>query len=336
MSCRIAAATAHVGPNPLALPDVERLIADASPGFRVPVGVVGRVTGVTRIHHSDPGTQTSDYAAAAGRATLAEAGLTIDDVDLLIFASASQDMIEPATSHIVAAKLGARCPVMDVKNACNSWLNGVQVAEAMIRLGTYQRALIVSGEMPSVAVRWRIKDFKQFVSSVPGYTMSDSGAAVLVEAAEPGSRGEILHRWFTADSTHWDVGRLPTGGSFSPRDPDSVHFVIDGAALRAAFDSIDPASIVSALAADGLSIDDFSAFAVHQVAMPYLDDFAGKLGIDRSLVVESLPEHGNCASASLPLQLQLLRQSNRLQPGSLVLLVGLAGGISVGTMAVRW
>lgn len=325
-----------MAPNTLALTEVEDRIAAESPDFRLPRGIVGRLSGVTQIHHSDPGTQTSDHAAGAAACTLDEAGLGIGDVDLLIFASASQDMIEPATSHIVAAKLGATCPVMDVKNACNSWLNGVQVAEAMIRMGSYRRVLVCTGEMPSVATRWKVRDFAQFVESVPGYTMSDSGAAALVEACDAGAPGEIVHRWFTADSSHWDVGRLPTGGSFSPRDPDAAYFVMDGGALRAAFDSIDPNAVHSALAADGLSIDDFAAFAVHQVAMPYLDDIARKLGIDRSLVVESLPEHGNCAAATLPLQLQLLRRSNRLSSGDLVLLLGLAGGISVGTMAVRW
>lgn len=336
MAVRLHSVTAHVAPHAIPLAEVEQRVADASPGFAVPRGALGRITGVRRIHHAPDGTQTSDLAAQAARRSLDDAGLSPTDLDLLIFASASQDMIEPATAHIVAHKLGAHCPVMDVKNACNSWLNGVQVAEAMVALGTYRRVLVCTGEMPSLATRWQVRDFAQFLESAPGYTMSDSGAAGLVEACAPGDSGEILHRWFTAESGHWDVGRLPTGGSFSPRDPDTTYFKMDGARLRKAFDSIDPASVHRALADDGLALDDFSRVAVHQVAMGYLDDFAAKLGLDRSRVVESLPEHGNCAAASLPLQWRLLREEGSMADGDLLLLVGLAGGISAGTMAVRW
>jgi 3-oxoacyl-[acyl-carrier-protein] synthase-3 len=320
----------------MSVEEVEARIVGSSDGFTPPSGVLGRLTGVRRIHHAGRDTQASDLAAAAARTSLALLDLDIADVDLLVFASASQDLVEPATSHIVADLLGARCPVMDVKNACNSWLNGVQVAEALIAMGQYDRVLVVTGEMPSRAARWCVRDAAQFVESVPGYTMSDAGAAGLVERAAPGARGEILHRWFAAESRHWSVGQLPAGGTRHPRDADKGYFVMDGARLRQAFDSVDVEEIHRALKADGLGVEDFVAVAVHQVAMPYLDVFAARLGLRRDLVVETLPEHGNCASATLPLQWQLVQRLGLAEPGDPVLLVGLAGGISVGTMAVRW
>ncbi|GGM80572.1 3-oxoacyl-ACP synthase [Terrabacter tumescens] len=336
MSSRIAGVSAHVAEHALDVEQVEARIVGSSSGFVPPAGVLGRLTGVRRIHHAGPDTQASDLAAAAARTSLASLDLEIGDVDLLVFASASQDLVEPATSHIVADLLGARCPVMDVKNACNSWLNGVQVAEALIAMGQYDRVLVVTGEMPSRAARWSVRDAAQFVESVPGYTMSDAGAAALVERAAPGARGEILHRWFTAESRHWSVGQLPAGGTRHPRDVDKGYFVMDGARLRQAFDSVDVEEIHRALKSDGLGVEDFVAVAVHQVAMPYLDVFAARLGLRRDLVVETLPEHGNCASATLPLQWQQVQRLGLAEPGDPVLLVGLAGGISVGTMAVRW
>lgn len=336
MSTRIAGVSAHVAEHALSVEEVEARILDSSEGFVPPTGVLGRLTGVRRIHHAGPDTQASDLAAAAARTSLASLDLEIADVDLLVFASASQDLVEPATSHIVADLLGARCPVMDVKNACNSWLNGVQVAEALIAMGQYDRVLVVTGEMPSRAARWSVRDAAQFVESVPGYTMSDAGAAGLVERAAPGARGEILHRWFAAESRHWSVGQLPAGGTRHPRDADKGYFVMDGARLRQAFDSVDVEEIHRALKADGLGVEDFVAVAVHQVAMPYLDVFAARLGLRRDLVVETLPDHGNCASATLPLQWQQVERDGLAEQGRPVLLVGLAGGISVGTMAVRW
>jgi 3-oxoacyl-[acyl-carrier-protein] synthase-3 len=320
----------------MSVEEVEARIVGSSDGFTPPSGVLGRLTGVRRIHHASRDTQASDLAAAAARTSLALLDLDIADVDLLVFASASQDLVEPATSHIVADLLGARCPVMDVKNACNSWLNGVQVAEALIAMGQYDRVLVVTGEMPSRAARWCVRDAAQFVESVPGYTMSDAGAAGLVERAAPGARGEILHRWFAAESRHWSVGQLPAGGTRHPRDADKGYFVMDGARLRQAFDSVDVEEIHRALKSDGLGVEDFVAVAVHQVAMPYLDVFAARLGLRRDLVVETLPDHGNCASATLPLQWQQVERLGLAAPGQPVLLVGLAGGISVGTMAVRW
>jgi 3-oxoacyl-[acyl-carrier-protein] synthase-3 len=336
LSSRIAGVSAHVAEHALTVEEVEARIVLSSEGFVPPAGVLGRLTGVRRIHQAGPDIQASDLAARAARTSLASLGLDVADVDLIIFASASQDLVEPATAHIVADLLGARCPVMDVKNACNSWLNGVQVAEALIAMEQYERVLVVTGEMPSRAARWKVRDASQFVQSVPGYTMSDAGAAALVEGAAPGARGEILHRWFTAESRHWSVGQLPAGGTRHPRDVDKGYFVMDGARLRQAFDSVDVEEIHRALKSDGLGVEDFVAVAVHQVAMPYLDVFSARLGLRRDLVVETLPDHGNCASATLPLQWQQIERHGLAEPGRPVLLVGLAGGISVGTMAVRW
>ena len=136
-----------------------------NPGLKLATGLIHRLTGVERVHTRDDGWQTSDLAVAASGIALAESPGTID---LVIFASASQDLIEPATSHIVAAKLGFDCPVMDVKNACNSMLNGMQVADALITSGQYGRVLVASGEAPTSGVRWSLKDHAQFIRSFPG------------------------------------------------------------------------------------------------------------------------------------------------------------------------
>src|SRR5699024_9566564 len=132
-----------------------------------------------RVHVLPDGEDASDLAVAAARTLLAEHPGTA--IDLLIFASASQDMVEPATSHIVAHKLGLdSVPVMDVKNACNSVLNGIEVAEALVATGRYRTVLVASGEAPSRAVRHDVPDRATYALSAPGYTMSDAGAAVLV------------------------------------------------------------------------------------------------------------------------------------------------------------
>src|SRR5688572_12084397 len=119
-AARIAGLEVYVPPGRLSTEDLEQQLAAASPGFRVPRGLIGRLTGIRTRSVMAATEQASDLAAVAAGKLLADLGLQPADAGLLIFASASQDMVEPATGHMVAAKLGITCPVMDVKNACNS------------------------------------------------------------------------------------------------------------------------------------------------------------------------------------------------------------------------
>ena len=184
-SARIAGLEVYVPAARLGTGQLERRLAASSPGFRVPKGLIDRLTGIRTRSVMACTEQASDLAATAAAKLLADRGLQPADVELIIFASASQDMVEPATGHMVAAKLGAGCPVMDVKNACNSLLNGLEVADALIGTGRYRRVLLVSGESPSRAVRWSVPDQETFAAAFPGYTMSDAGCALLLELAAP-------------------------------------------------------------------------------------------------------------------------------------------------------
>jgi 3-oxoacyl-[acyl-carrier-protein] synthase-3 len=222
--------------------------------------------------------------------------------------------------------------VFDVKNACNSFLNGIQVADALIRAGAHRRVLVVTGEMPSRAVRWRLRDRAQFVESLPGYTLSDGGAAMLLEAGPPGIGGGIEGMRFAAVSSAWRVGTLPGGGSAHPREEDATYFRFDARRLREAFQAAGPGLFLSGLADLGLTWDDCAAVFVHQVAVGHLELVADGCGIPREKLLPVVAEHGNLASASLPLQLALAIESGRCGPGDRVALLGLAGGISLGLL----
>jgi 3-oxoacyl-[acyl-carrier-protein] synthase-3 len=307
--------------------DVEQRIIAASDGYKPIPGIVHRMTGIDTRYEGADDQQSSDLAVEAARRLLADKGVRATDLDLLIFGSASQDLVEPATSHIVAAKLGATCPVFDVTNACNSFLNALQVAEALIQSGQYRKILICTGEMPSRAIRWKIKDFRQFVDSFPGYTLSDGGTAVLVE---PVPTGGIFYRSFNADSTKWDIGTLSGGGTMHPRDPEYSYFRGDGRRLKDAFHDLGVGIFEKALADTGLTWDDFSVICMHQVAMSYLEAAREEAGIPAGPVMVSLPAHGNLAAATLPLQLAHALEQGRCGPGDKVAMLGLAGGVSLG------
>lgn len=321
--------------------ETEATLRQQNPELALPWGLISRITGVERVHLRPKGWQTSDLAVAAARDAL----LSDDQpIELLIFASASQDLIEPATSHIVAAKLGLSCPVMDVKNACNSVLNALQVADALIRTGQYGRVLVVSGEQPSHAVRWKLENKEQFLRSFPGYTMSDGGAAMVLERTvisaeedsnEPPLSAHLLGGHFVADSRHWQIGTLGTGGSMDPHARNGSYFDMDGAALREAFLELGPEPVAKGLRNLGLKLDQLNFIAIHQVAAPMLAPVMATLGLSTTRCLDTVSSHGNLASVTLPLQLKLALDSGQVGPGSLVGLVGLAGGISLGLMVAR-
>ncbi|WP_347756416.1 3-oxoacyl-[acyl-carrier-protein] synthase III C-terminal domain-containing protein [Agrococcus sp. ProA11] len=343
LTSAIVAVGTHLPARIRTTEQTERRLRDENPGVLLPVGLIRRMTGVDRVHEREEGQQASDLAVLAAR-TAIEASPA--PVDLLIFASASQDLIEPATSHIVSEKLGLGVPVFDVKNACNSVLNAVQVAHAMIVSGQARRVLIASGETPTSAVRWKVADRHQFVRSFPGYTMSDAGAALILEANEAmgssgaqgssaaGARG-IIDLAFSAASHHWTIGTLPMGGSMRPRDLDATYFDIDGRALQRAFMALGPDLVTGLLARNGATMTDLDLVLMHQVAEPHLGPIADRLGVDVEKILPTVAQHGNLASATLPIQLRQALDRRLVGDGSLALLVGLAGGISLGVALVR-
>lgn len=330
-STRIAGLGIYLPETTRSAAQTERDLRAANPRLKIATGLIHRLTGVDTVHLRADGWQASDLAVKAARIALRESP---GDPDLLIFASASQDLIEPATSHIVAAKLGLTCPVMDISNACNSVINAMQVGEALIATGQYRRVLIASGEQPSHGVRWQLRDQEQFIRSFPGYTMSDGGAAVVLEATDDPATG-ILDSSFVAVSRHWEIGTLPAGGTMNPRSVDHTYFDMDGQGLQQAFLELGPAPVLDLLERNGLGWDDFDLVAIHQVALPYLPPIFERLGVAPDKSVITIADHGNLASVTLPLQLSIARETGLVGPGSLALLIGLAGGISLGLMVVR-
>ncbi|MBM6403006.1 ketoacyl-ACP synthase III [Phycicoccus sp. CSK15P-2] len=296
-------------------------------GVRVPAGMLGSITGIRERRVVGEGEYASTLAVAAARQALARAGRDAAEVDLLLFASASRDFVEPATAHVVAHELGTRAHCLDVSNACNSFVNGVDLARTMVEAGRARTALVVTGETPSLSARWEVENLPQVVEHFAGYTFGDAGAAVVVE---PVDRGGLGHTETVTRSEHWEVGGIFGGGARHPRDLDKLYFSGAGHELRTAFEKLGPAVIESTMARAGLGWDDLSRVLVHQVTRPYLDRFVEVTGAPERLLDVTVEDHGNIASATLGLQLS--RAWDTLAPGDRVLMVGLGGGISVMTM----
>ena len=315
--------------------EIERRIAEASVehGF-VPVpGIVEKLTGVRERRYKRRDQNTSDLACEAAKKAMAMAGVTIDDIDLIVFGSSSQDLIEPATAHIVSAKLGGRAVVFDIKNACNSFMNGMQVADSLIRTGQYQRALICSGECPSEAVRWNVRDTQHMKDSFAGYTFGDAGAAMVLEARTDGTGIHEID--VVAASRYWELCTLPTGGSMHPRDLEKTYFEGDGTALRDAFIEVGPGVIIDLFKRTRTTFDDYDVVLFHQVSEQMLDVFLSVSGVPEDKVVRTVDVLGNVASTTLPIQLEKAIESGRAKPGDNVLWIGVGAGISTVVMTTR-
>ena len=322
----ITAVAACLPEREVSTADLQERVAVAS-GLPLPAGLFTQTTGIERRRMVADGEFASDLAIAAGRQVLADADLDALDIDLLLFASATRDVAEPATAHIVQAALGSRAHALDVTNACNSFLNGIDLARAMIMAGRARRALVVTGETPTRAMRPRLDGLAQARRSLAGYTFGDAGAAVLVE---PVATGGIMDVDSETHSQHWPIGGIFGGGSRHPRGDEHTYFTGDGHKLRGVFEKIGLGLIERVHHRTGLSWDDYAKVLVHQVTLPYLTRFVEVAGVPADKLVVTVAELGNMASATLGVQLARIQPG--LRRGDRVLLVGLGGGVSLMTM----
>lgn len=322
----ITAAASCLPERQVTTADLQERIAVAS-GLPLPAGMFAQTTGIKTRRVAADDEYASDLAIGAGRLVLEQAGLDALDVDLLLFASATRDMVEPATAHVVQAALGGRAHALDVTNACNSFLNGIDLARSMILAGRAHRALVVTGETPTRSMRPRLDGMVQARQAFAGYTFGDAGAAVLVERV---ATGGILDVDAETHSQHWPVGGIFGGGSRHPRGDEHTYFTGDGHKLRGVFEKIGIGLIERVHHRTGLTWDDYARVLVHQVTVPYLQRFVEVAGVPLDKLEVTVPQFGNMASATLGVQLAMIRP--QLTPGDRVLLVGLGGGVSLMTM----
>ncbi|MEO1645227.1 MAG: ketoacyl-ACP synthase III, partial [Chloroflexota bacterium] len=325
MNARIVGVARSVPDCVVTSKEVVQRVKQMSPvRLPLPDNLLELMTGIKQRHYIEDGRQASDLAVDAACKVLAQTNTPLDEIDLIVWASASQDVSEPATAHIVQSKLGINVAVMDVKNACNSFINGMQVAEALLKSGQYRKALVVNGETPSRFIRWDMQNRQALLDHMAGFTFGDAGAAMLLEATDDDTG--IFYRNFQSLSQYWDIGGVFAGGSLHTRDLEYSYFRGKGDKLNNVFDLVGPDMLFDAFAETGLQSDDFSRVLVHQVTMNYLKIFLDKTGIPREKVMLTLPEYGNMAAASMPVGFSLAVERGEIQRGDKVLMLGIAGG----------
>lgn len=286
-------------------------------------------SGVEERRHAPDGTTSSELAAWAGKQALEAAGCGPEDIDLLIFSGVTQDMIEPATANIVQNRLGCfGAAVCDVKNACNSFLNAVDVAASKIWLGHCRRALVTTGEMASVHIGWKIPEGTGHELKLPALTIGDAGGAFVIEASDDPERG-LRPGLFRSDGREWQSSTILSGGNYMPHDSSHYAMDCDGARLHELAIERIPSAMQETLASVGWKIEDVTLVVPHQTSVQTIGTIGKEVGLTTEQLMITVDRLGNTGAASTPSALSLAIAEGRVQRGDKVLLVGGAAGFGV-------
>jgi 3-oxoacyl-[acyl-carrier-protein] synthase-3 len=311
---------------------VEARVDACSTDWSIPQGIVKLATGVAERRFAPEGMYSSDLAVRAAQQALAASGIEPRDIDVVIFASASHDVAEPATANIVQAALGCdRAAVMDVKNACNSFLNGLDIAQAFIETGRAPRVLVAAGECLSPTIKWNIDGSQDLPVRLAALTLGDAGAACVLEASGAPERG-VMRGAFESVGQYWELSTVLGGGSRYGAAQEHMFFECRSAKLqKLAVDRI-PALVTDVLVKLDWSLDDVSLVVPHQVSMSVIERIANLLNYPLERCAVTLDRFGNTAAASIPFALDVALEEGRAATGDKVLLVGGAAGFSAAVI----
>jgi len=282
-------------------------------------------SGIRQRHVAAPGETTSDMATAAAREALAMAGLAATDVDLLIVATTTPDMVFPSTACIVQAKLGIRGgPAFDVQAVCSGFVYALAIADRMVAAGAARNALVIGAEIYSRILDWT--DRSTCVLFGDG-----AGAAVLVPAGEAGILAACLH----ADGHYKDILCVP--GQIDSGAVRGHPFVrMDGGHVFRFAVRVLAEACEEALAATGMTADSIDWLIPHQANIRIMDATARKLGLPHDRLVVTVDRHANTSAASIPMALDCAVRDGRIRAGHHVMLAGVGGGFTWGSVFLRW
>jgi len=285
-------------------------------------------TGIGERRVAAPGELTSDLAFRAAQRALASAGMSGDDLDLLVLATATPDNTFPATAAKVQARLGMmRGAAFDVQAVCAGFIFALSVADNALRLGQAQTALVIGAETFSRILDW--EDRGTCVLFGDG-----AGALVLkaVSAASPGGRF-ILSNHLHSDGRQYDILYVD-GGPSSTRGTGFLRMQ-GREVFRQAVQHLSEV-VDEALHANHLTAADIDWLVPHQANSRIIDAIGRKLGLSVNKIVVTIDHHANTSAASIPLALEAAVDDRRIKPGHLVLMEALGGGLSWGASLVRW
>ena len=287
-------------------------------------------TGIRERHIAAEGEAASDLAVEAARQALEAARLKASEIDLLIVATCTPDMLLPSTACIVQDRLGAKKAVaFDVSAACSGFLYALSIGDQYLRNGVFKNALIIGAEVMS-----RITDWTDRGTCI---LFGDGAGAVVLESQK--TTHGILSTHLYSDGKLWDLIYVPDGGSRSPMEADRKNQTVmkmrGNETFKVAVRNLAEAA-TEALAHNHLKTSDVSLLIPHQANLRIINAVADRLGFPMERVMVNIDRYGNTSAASVPMALDEAVRSGRIQKGDILLLEAFGGGLTWASAVIRW
>ena len=308
-------------------PTMERL------GIRT--DVLGDIAGIHARRLWDDEQQSSDVATLAARLAMQDAGVTADQIGLLVNTSVSRDYLEPSTASIVSGNLGVGedCQNFDVANACLAFINGMDIAARMLERGEINYALVVDGETANLAYKKTLERLQspevteeQFRNELATLTLGCGAAAMVMSRADLTPDAPRYKGGVTKSATQWNT---LCRGNLDRMVTDTRMLLIEGLKLA-------QKTFVAAKIGLGWAVDELDQFVIHQVSQPHTQAVVKAFGIDPKKVMTIFGEHGNIGPASVPIVLSKLKDLGRLKKGDRIALMGIGSGLNCSMAEVVW
>jgi len=290
-------------------------------------------TGIRERHIVDPGVATSDLATMAGREAIKKAGLTPDDIDVIIVGTVTPDMLFPSTACLVQAKLGAnKAWGFDLSAACSAFTYALTVGNSLVASGGAKYVLVIGADVMSSII-----DYTDRATCV----LFGDGAGAVVLGVSSDDKVGILDYDHMIDGNGGPALCMPAGGSRMPASHETVdqrlHYVKQDGPTVFKFAVRNTGEICGRLLQrNNLTGDDLDLFVSHQANKRIIMSVAERIGMPAEKVIINIDSYGNTTAATIPLALNTAVETGKLKKGDLILLTSVGAGFTVGSVLVRW
>ena len=313
--------------------------------FGIKPGLCTMLTGCETRHYAAEGEYCSDIAARAGLNAMQRAGVEPSEIDALLFCSVTHDFAEPATANVVADKLGVRNAfVFDIKNACNAFLSGVDVADSLIKTGKAETVLVVSGEVFSKWIKFDYDNKQELMERAPvTLSLGDGGGAFLLRASDEQDRG-IDKAYFHTYSDMWNHNVVWGGGVMYPRDPEKMYVPGTTKGIVDKQKEIYAGLLPKIKDIFGMTFAEADCIIPTQVAKWIIYNVADVFSKEMNLpaedfikkIVSVVDKYGNVGSSNVPIAAYEALQNGMVKPYSKTFCISVGVGISEGILSVTF
>lgn len=290
------------------------------------------MSGIRQRHIAAPDQSASDLGLVAAQRALDKAGIAAEEVDLIIVATVTPDMQFPSTACLIGQRLGLPgVPAFDLTAVCSGFVYGLTVAEQFIRSGFYRTVLVVGTEVVSSVTNWEDRDTCLLIGD-------GAGAVVLREV--PTGYG-FLAATLGADGSGGKYMMVPAGGSRQPATPEVLaqkrnKMTMNGTEVFKFAMKRLPEATQQALALAGLAVGDLKLIIPHQANRRIIESAARWMDVPLDRFMINVERYGNTSSATIPIALHEALETGRIESGDLIALTGFGGGLTWGSLIIRW